>query len=258
MFVAHLEASVVRNLSIQDICKGRVGMPFNSRAAWHTTQLECPDLRHTHAHLMQGTRPSKKMTKIPDVKRHLQSAIIASDGLLIVLKNVPFQCPRERIAVPRSVVHSLFTALPIRFSHPSVPAKTLDVKVFLCIGPWPHLQVCLSGVSPMYISQDGTKRVDVTNYINTTRMCWCVLCPGCYATLQAICVIILVKLWPLSHFNTALISSEKHQDLREAILILCTEVRCLGIAGVHICINPAPGLTALKDDPTLQQYVIIY
>ncbi|KAK2141549.1 hypothetical protein NP493_5213g00003 [Ridgeia piscesae] len=45
------------------VIDGSVKMSFTSRAAWHATQLECPYLRHTHAHLIQGTRPSYKKTK---------------------------------------------------------------------------------------------------------------------------------------------------------------------------------------------------
>ena len=41
---------------------------FTSQPAWVAVQSECPDLRRTHAHLVQGTRPSKKLTNIKDVK----------------------------------------------------------------------------------------------------------------------------------------------------------------------------------------------
>ena len=35
-------------------------MLFASRAAWQAAQQECPDLRRTHSHFHQGTRPFKK------------------------------------------------------------------------------------------------------------------------------------------------------------------------------------------------------
>ena len=54
---------------------------FTGRAAWLALQAECPDLRRTYAHLMQATRPSKKLTNIKDVKRYRNVATIASDGL---------------------------------------------------------------------------------------------------------------------------------------------------------------------------------
>ena len=94
-------------------------MPFTSRAAWQATQQDCSDLRRTHAHLSQGTRPSKKETNLRDIKCYLKDVIIAADGLLVVRDSQPFQPIRERIVVPRSFLSGLLTALHIRFHHPS-------------------------------------------------------------------------------------------------------------------------------------------
>ena len=118
-FIAELEDSVVRSISVSEVLEGSVRMPFTNRAAWQATQLECPHLRRTHLHLSQGTRPSKKATKIIDVKRYLQDVVIATDGVLVVKDHPPFQPPRDRIVVPRIVLDGLLTALHIRFSHPS-------------------------------------------------------------------------------------------------------------------------------------------
>ena len=76
-------------VSAQEILSGDAKLPFTSRAAWFAVQSECPDLRRTHAHLVQGTRPPKKATTIKDVKRYLQVASVAKDGLLIVRREVP-------------------------------------------------------------------------------------------------------------------------------------------------------------------------
>ena len=125
-FIHEDEDAVVRELSIQDVTQGSTRMPFTSRAAWSATQQECSGLRRTHSHLTQGTRPSKKVTKIPDVKRYLKSVTIASDGLLIVRDNQPFQPYHERIVVPRAVVDG-FTdchTYTLRSSH-NVSNKTI-------------------------------------------------------------------------------------------------------------------------------------
>ena len=116
IFIVELEDSVVRRLSVNEVFQGSVKMPFTSRAAWQATQLECPHLRRTHSHLSQGTRPSKKATKIIDVKRCLKDVVIAADGHFIVRDHQPFQPPRERLVVPRSVLDGLLTALhmPLR------------------------------------------------------------------------------------------------------------------------------------------------
>ena len=54
-------------------------LPFTSRTDWSAIQAECADLRRTRAHL-QGTRPSKKLTNVKDVKRYLYVATITKDG----------------------------------------------------------------------------------------------------------------------------------------------------------------------------------
>ena len=54
-FIAELEDSVVRSISVSEVLEGSVRMPFTNRAAWQATQLECPHLRRTHSHLSQGT-----------------------------------------------------------------------------------------------------------------------------------------------------------------------------------------------------------
>jgi len=83
-----------------------------------TTQAECPDLRRTSAHLQQGTHPSKKLTNSRDVKRYLNVATIAKDGLL-VKRNKPLAPTCECNIVPRQVLKGLLTALHIQLSHPS-------------------------------------------------------------------------------------------------------------------------------------------
>ena len=75
-----MEDSVVRNVSIYDILNSKSNLPFTTRSAWRQIQLDCPDLRRVHSYLIQGTRPSKKLTNIRDVKRYLSSVSIASDG----------------------------------------------------------------------------------------------------------------------------------------------------------------------------------
>ena len=82
-FISRTRDSVVRAVSVQDVLQGNVRLPFTSRPAWVAVQPEFPGLRRTHAHLVQGTRPSKKLTNIKDVKRYLQVASVADDGLLV-------------------------------------------------------------------------------------------------------------------------------------------------------------------------------
>ena len=70
--------------SLQNILSGDERLPFTSRTAWLTIQSECADLRRSHAHLQQDTRPSKKLSNVKDVKMYLNVATIAKYGLLVV------------------------------------------------------------------------------------------------------------------------------------------------------------------------------
>jgi hypothetical protein len=78
-------------------------------------------------HLSQGTRPSKKNTKIKDVKKYLQVVSLSRDGVLIVKHTVPFVHMKHLIVVPRSVLPGLLTALHLQLDH---PVKSQLVKVF--------------------------------------------------------------------------------------------------------------------------------
>ena len=89
-YIAHMEDSVVCGVSVQDVLSGTTKLPYSNRSAWCETQSECLDLCRTHAHLSQGTRPSKKATNIKDIKCYLQVETIASDGLIVVHKTDPF------------------------------------------------------------------------------------------------------------------------------------------------------------------------
>ena len=117
-FISTTEDSVVRSTTSQDI-HNLSNVPFTTRSSWIQIQSECPDLRRTHAHLQQGTRPSKKLTNIKDVKRYLNALTIAKDGLLVVRKTEPLSPPTELIVILRSVIDGLVTALHIKLDHPS-------------------------------------------------------------------------------------------------------------------------------------------
>ena len=63
--------------------------------------------------------PSKKLTDIKDVKRYLNVATIASNGLLVVKHNEPLVPTLECIIFPHLVLNGLLSALHVHLSHPS-------------------------------------------------------------------------------------------------------------------------------------------
>ena len=132
-FITRTSDSVVRAVSVQDILQGSARLPFTSRPAWLAVQSECADLRRTHAHLVQGTRPSKKLTNTKDVKRYLQVASIPHDGLLVVQSQEPLLA-----------LDGLLAALHIQLSHRSCHQLKMVVKRYLFAL---HLDKAVSRVS---------------------------------------------------------------------------------------------------------------
>ena len=114
-FVHDMEDSIVQGVSIQDILDSKSSLPFSTRSSWLQIQSDCPDLQRVHDHLKQGTRPSKKLTNVRDVKRYLTCTSIAKDGVLVVTRSQPF----VPVEVPRSMQDGLLTALHIKLNHPS-------------------------------------------------------------------------------------------------------------------------------------------
>ena len=104
---------------VTEIFQGSIRLPFISRAAWLLTQRDCPDLRCTQAHLCQGTRPSSKVTDVGDVKRYLQVAQIARDGLLVGKHEEPLSTAHECIIIHRQVLDGLLSALHLKLNNPT-------------------------------------------------------------------------------------------------------------------------------------------
>ena len=255
-FIHLTEESVVRQASIQDILNGDVRLPFTSRTSWLATQSECKDLRCTHAHLAQGTRPSKKLTNVKDVKRYLNVATIAKDGLLVVKRDEPFAPSRECIVVPRQVLDGLLTVVHIRLSHPSSHQLKLVTKRYL-------------------FALDMDKAID-----RVTQSCTC--CSTLSHTLRARIeqssveppapvgvsfaadvlkrsrqLILVLRECVTSHTSTVVLEDERHHTLRDALIRLSIQLRPLDGPPAIIRTEPAPGFKALINDQQLQRYRII-
>jgi len=247
-FVNEFQESVIRSASVQEVLKGDALMPYINRSAWISTQRECPDLRRVYAHLNQGTRPTKKMTTIPRVKRYLQSAIIAKDGLLVVRSDIPFQSSMERIIIPSEVIHGLLTAIHIKFDHPlAYQLKRLANRYFYAIN---MDQICdeVVGVCPQCNALRSLPGGMIEQ--STTEP------PSHIGTSFALDIIkrykqliLLLRETVTSFTSTMFLKDETHKEIRDGIIILCTSVKSLGAS---IRVDPGPGLVKLANkDPLL-------
>ncbi len=133
-FIRESMVSIVCRTDTADILRGAQKLPFANRATWVSIQAECPDLRRVRAHLRQGTRLSKRVTNVKDVKRFLNTVTLASDGLLVVWHDTPLSNTTECIVVPRSVLHGLLMSLQIRLDPLRSPVETCHWPVRLRTG----------------------------------------------------------------------------------------------------------------------------
>lgn len=252
-FIHLQDYSVVRHITTQDVLRGKIKLPFTSRAAWLSIQNECPNIRRTIAHLRQGTRPSKKITNIRDVKRYLNVASLARDGLLVVKKQLPFTPYQECIVIPRQILDGLLTSLHIKLDHPSCH----QLK---------------NVVSRYFYALDLEKAVELTT--NTCHQCASLLktpkvCveqgssdpPETVGSTFAADVlkrerqlILVIRECVTSFTFTKLIESERHLDLRDAIIQLLAEVHPLDGPFAVIRTDPASGFKALVSDQLLARH----
>ena len=249
-FIAETEESPVRQLNVKDIINGHVRLPFTSRATWSTIQEECGDIRRTRAHLKQGTRPSKKQTNIRDIKRYLNVASIAQDGLLVVRRNDPLSPIRECIVVPRHVIDGLLTALHITLDHPSAHQLkcafqrylfALDIDSSITkVTQGCHICASLQKNKHTVIEQSTGKPPEHI---------------GCQFAADVMKrnrqLVLVVREYITSLTLTCLLNSERKEDLRDTLIRLCVEVCPLDDPSAVVRTDAAPAFQALINDATL-------
>ena len=252
-FANALDESVVRNVSVTDVLDGRMPLPFTSRKAWLSTQSECHDLRRARAQLLQGTRPSKKETTIRSVKRYLNKVDLATDGVIVVKSNDNLASQRELIVVPEEVLPGLLTALHLQLNHPSQNELSKVVRRYF----WAiNLEATLSQTSTVCHTCASLKKLPHSLIPQTTSNL-----PDSIGTQFAADVlcrerqkILVVREYISGLTRACLINSEKHEDLRTAIILLTTDMIPLDGPLAVIRTDPAPGFKALQNDPVLKKH----
>ena len=167
----------------------------------------------------------------------------------------PFQPPRERLVVPRSVLDGLLTALHIWFNHPSkYQTKRLFCRYFFAL----DVDKAINLVSSSCHTRESVK--SIPNHFQPQSS---EVAPQSIGVSFAADVarrhrqLILVLRETVSSYTlTTLIKSEKHEDLRNALIVLCSQLRSLHDGGATVCVDPAPGFCALTTDPILLSHGI--
>jgi hypothetical protein len=253
-FIARTEDSVVRHITVQDVLSGGVRLPFTSRSAWLSTQSECPDLRRTHGHLVQGTRPSKKVTNIKDVKRYLNVATVAKDGLLVVRRDEPFVSTRECIVVPRQVLEGLLTAVHIKLDHPSChQLKTVFHRYFYAL----DMDKAIQSITSLCHQCASLNKVPHTLVEQSTGDPPVAVGVAFAADVlkRERQLVLVIREEVTSYTAACLIDSERRDSLREALIRLCIELRPMD-GPVAVVRTDPPGFVALTEDDLLKRHRI--
>ena len=255
LFTRKLDSTVVRSISVADVKSGKAQVPFTNRRAWIETQSECSDLRRVKAQLIQGTRPSKKETTIPNVKRYLSRVTIASDGLIVVRRADPLSSTREAIVVPVLILPGLVTALHIKFEHPTASELlTILQREFFGLNMSKVVDEVTNNCHPCA----ALAKIPKSFTINTTSEP-----PASFGSQFACDVIrrerqriLLIREYVSSYTLTSLITSEQHEDLREALIKLLVSYVPLDGPYAIVRTDPASGFKALRDNELLKKYRI--
>ena len=254
-FISQMEDCVIQLTSVDDILSGKKRLPFTSRHAWGKIQSECPALRRTHAHLLQGTRPSKKLTDIRDVKRYLQVATITRDGLLVVRQERPFLPQQERIIVPRKALQGLLTVLHLQLSHPTPhQLKQVVSRYFYALDLHAAIQQvtvsCHSCLSLRNVPHAATPQStgDPPSVVGVSF--------AADVIKRSRQLIFVLRETVTSYTVSMLISDERKETLCSALLQLCTPLRPLDGPLAVVRTDPAPGFVALQHDDSLRRHGI--
>ena len=174
--------------------------------------------------------------------------------MIVVKSQLPFQRQYERIVIPCNLAHGLLTSIHIKFKHPTnYQLKQLVNRYFYILG----IDRVASQVTDACDVCNALKHVPEGLVEQTSEPP-----PECVGQNYALDVlnrytqfIVILRETVTSFTATQLVKSEKKEDLRDGIIILCSTMKSLAIH-ITVRIDSGPGLIALVDDPILKSHDI--
>lgn len=251
-FIREMEDSVVREVTVKDLLNTNMAVPFSSRTSWHEMQHSCKHLSRACAHLKQGTIPSRKATDIRDVRRYLNLASIAKDGLMVVNQHGAFKPKSEKIIVPRMFLPGLLTSLHLKLQHPSRSqlkqifkrayyALDLDDAVTVCTSSC-HVCKSLSDMPNNFTEQTTHSKPDTVGAYFAADVCQ-----------RSTQHIFLLRENVSAYTYGRIISDETQKSLRNALVMSISEFRPRFGPPATVRVDPASGFRALVGDATLKE-----
>ena len=254
-FVDESNSVVVRSILVKDVLSGQVAVPFSNRVAWKSLQAECPDLKRVHNHLLNGSRPTAKNSKVGVVKKFLRNVIIGRGGVLVVKQSQPFLPQSELIVVPLHILHGLLTSLHITLSHPTAHQLT---NVFNRCYYSLNVSDCVLNITESCSQCQALKVIPSelhhqTSSIPATTPLYVFAADVIRRNKQFIYVIRDT----FSSFTIAsIINNEKHETLRTSLIVSISSLRPTPTTEVSVRIDNAPGFIKLLNDVFLNKHNI--
>ena len=132
----------VAKITVDDIEKGRVKMPFIQKAAWLKVQKNDPVHQQLSLLIDSSQLPNKKKTKGNNtVLKRLHNMYKvgqltkATDGLITVTHTDPDRGNYQAISIPTPMYPGLIQALHLKLDHPSkLQLQRLSTRYFYCPG----------------------------------------------------------------------------------------------------------------------------
>ena len=246
----------VLNISINDVLNGPAIIPYTQRPGWLDIQQENKILKKLRMHMQGGTIPARKVKGEKELKSLYtlflhQKITIAKDNMIVRVDVDKNGDKKETIVVPASIMKGLIIALHYRFSHPHPSTKELTA---LCNRYWfsigganliedvkQNCQLCKS-IAPVpreFFEQHTSRSGKLGSNWSADVI---------RGDLQFI-FIIREKL--SCYTVTTIIPNERHDTLREAIIITTSEL--IPDDGLTVQDDNASGLVKLVGDSQLER-----
>lgn len=173
----------------------------------------------------------------------------------MVKRNIPFHPTQECIIVPRSVLDGLLTSIHISLNHPSSNQLTKVVNRFFFALDMDkainntsdkcHQCTVLKSSPKFQPEHSSSQPPDKVGYLFAVDV-----------LKRERQLILVLREYITSYTRTLLIENERHETLREGLLILCLELLPLDGPFAVIRTDPAPGFTALVNNKLLAKHRI--
>ena len=246
-FISDSDSIVVRSVSAREILAGHAAVPYSNREAWKSLQSGCPDLRRVHAHLANGTRPTAKNSKVGIVKKFLRNVKIGRGGLLVVKQSQPFLPQNELIVVPLHILHGLVTSLHISLNHPT-PHQLTNVfnRCYFSL----NVSDCVNSVTEACSQCQSLKTIppELHHQSSSVPAISPLYSYAADIVRRAKQYIYVIRDTFSSFTVASIITDEKHDTLRNALIVSISSLRPNPQSSVTVRIDNARGFIALLND----------